>query len=234
MIDFHKNGFFILPQLDWVEFDFIVQSVEKKYREVLANFLSDEEALTIQQYSQISHQLDHSKIWTKTARCLDRSAVNQIENQCWVRGLKKEIGEFHISDEESLGHGNIYFRLVRQNENGDVGPLHADAWFWEIAQKETRMRLKVWLPLVTSGEMPFLYIPGSHLSNKYNYKIVERHGSHKPDIVEQPDPSEVHRFGQDCGVPIVFHDKLIHGGAVSRKGTRVSIEFTMVMENGNL
>jgi hypothetical protein len=231
MINIDLMGFTILPKLSDQEFAYIFHSVERCYSETLGRIFDTEEIYKFSDYKEISKKLNHSKIWTKVARCLPKDCVSQIERQTWLLRLQDQMGNFTVSDEEGLGYGNIYFRLVRENQQDDVGPFHADAWFWEISGIQTKKRLKIWIPLETSGESPFLYIPGSHLHNRYSYRTIERHGSLKPEIINVPHSSEIHRFGSNCGVPILFHDKLIHGGSVSRSGTRVSIEFTLVMKN---
>ena len=70
------------------------------------------------------------------------------------------------------------------------------------------------------------------LSNEYEYIGVEKHGFIKPQITT---PQEIldSRAKIHNGVPgnaIIFHDRLIHGGKIGGELTRVSLEFTILVE----
>lgn len=58
-----------------------------------------------------------------------------------IRSLMKELekifGEFKISDEENEGREEIFWRLVRPHQSSDIGPLHADGWFWDFGHGHT-------------------------------------------------------------------------------------------------
>ena len=87
----------------------------------------------------------------------------------------KKLGDLYhsleITDEEKLGYGNIYWRIVRPNQVNDIGALHRDAWFWEIDKtqylpKYKFKRLKTWISIYTKiGENGLLVIPKSHKIN---------------------------------------------------------------------
>ena len=64
--------------------------------------------------------------------------------------LNSQFKWFEITDEENIGFSEIYFRLCRPKPFKDVGPLHADAWFWELGHGEMpkvsfeTQRVKFW------------------------------------------------------------------------------------------
>lgn len=134
-----------------------------------------------------------------------------------------------ITDEEGLGYENVYWRLVRPNHPNDVGPVHADYWFWELGHgslSSSFARVKTWMPLLQSDEEPGLIVsPGSHLANFEFDSRVDLDGKRKP-IPRSPDlwkicsPAPVR-----CGEAIVFHDRLLHGGRATSK-VRLSLEWT--------
>ena len=68
----------------------------------------------------------------KCNRILPKEFIEWLSTTNFANKLKEKIGEYRISDEEGLGYPNVYWRLVRPNNKADVGPLHCDAWFWEI------------------------------------------------------------------------------------------------------
>jgi len=143
--------------------------------------------------------------------------------------LDSNAGEF-VTDEEDLGFPNIYWRLVRKNSPSDVGPIHADRWFWDLSNADfprSHTRVKVWMPLYQDDLNPSLLIlPGSQ-SQEFNYSSRRDVAGKTRPVFEdiaiarrmQPAPVRV-------GEAIVFHDSLLHGGRVTTEN-RVSVEFTM-------
>lgn len=185
----------------------------------------------MEKYHKLAHCLDHSSIWPKKVRILPPEAVAQIRQMSIFGQLESMFGEFSLSDEDNVGWEEIYWRLVRPNEKSDVGPLHADKWFWDLGHGTTppnTRRVKVWIAIFCeTGLSGLRIVPGSHLQD-IPFHGEKRHGMLKPQIDLQEEELSVEMFYSKPGDAIVFHDKLIHGGAVTAGNqTRVSIEFTM-------
>lgn len=181
-------------------------------------------------YHEYSHLLDHDSLWPKAARILDMSAVEKIRGTSLFNKLEEEFGVFAISDEDNIGHEEIYWRLVRPNSPTDVGPLHADAWFWDLGHGQTpagAQRVKVWISLYSeAGKNGFQFVPGSH-QREWKYHGVHKHGIIKPQIDEDLTSLDRAIFNGKPGDAIVFHDRLLHGGIIGGTTTRVSLEFTI-------
>ena len=88
-----------------------------------------EKNISIQDYHLVSDYLEHSKIWNKSSRILQKDFVEWFLKSNFAKTLEIKYGEYIISDESNLGWPNIYWRLVRPNQKGDIGPLHRDSWF---------------------------------------------------------------------------------------------------------
>lgn len=188
----------------------------------------------LDRYHELSHLLDHGSIWPKRERILPAAAVSEIRQMSIVKQLESELGEFTISDEEEVGYEEIYWRLVRPNASKDVGPVHADGWFWDLGHGITptdKQRVKVWIAIYCEPGMSGLRIvPGSHLED-WPYHGEMRGGIVKPQIDFKEEDVPLELFNSQPGEAIVFHDRLLHGGAVTRGDrTRVSIEFTMFVD----
>ncbi len=189
------------------------------------------EKLGIEGYHEASHLLDHSSVWPKKVRILPQDAVLEVRKMSFICQLEDYFGQFEISDEENIGREEIYWRLVRPNEKNDVGPLHADGWFWELGHGKTpdnKIRIKIWIAIyVEPGLSGFIYVPGSHLKD-WPYHAELKHGFNKPVIDVSEDKLNPLLFKSQPGDTIIFHDKLLHSGAISSGNhTRVSLEFTM-------
>ena len=188
----------------------------------------------IDRYHECAEQVDHGSIWPKSSRILPAAAVAEIRAMPFFDRLREQFGKIVVSDEEEVGWEELYWRLVRPGQPGDIGPLHADAWFWELGHGATppgTERVKVWIAIVTEPELSGLrVVPGSHL-REWRYHGEHRHGFVKPVIDEDEKDLNPQLVPMNPGDAIVFHDRLLHGGALNQgQLTRVSLEFTMFVK----
>src|SRR3989338_165855 len=128
----------------------------------------------IERYHELSYLLQHNTVWSKLNRILPLQAVSEIREMSFMKRLSREFGEFSISDEEGVGWEEMYWRLVRPNQTQDVGPLHADKWFWDLGHGITPSgvkRVKVWIAIVCEPYRNGLcVVPGSHLREWHYHK----------------------------------------------------------------
>ena len=133
----------------------------------------------IERYHENAHLVDHSSLWPKSARILSADSVREIRRTSLMKRLVDEYGEFEISDEDDFGWEEMYWRLVRPHEPTDVGPLHADCWFWELGKMKTPAnteRVKVWIAIVCErGRNDLHVVPQSHQCDwKWHGRITFR------------------------------------------------------------
>ena len=176
-------------------------------------------------------------MWPKTNRFFNEEQVGLLKECSFYKQLIEIFGQFRISNEDNIFPEEVYWRLVRPKEKSDVGPIHADEWFWNLGDvriDNSLERIKVWIPLYCEKNLNGLYIiPKSHLKN-YTYESEMRDGSLKPVPKISISNNELKLCSTSPGDAIIFHDSLLHGGAVGGKKTRVSIEFTMLVKKSNL
>jgi hypothetical protein len=179
-------------------------------------------------------QNNFSRFKDKPARILPkilaRGIIEHLENNGY---MNTKHGDF-LTDEENLGYGNIYWRLVRKNSPSDVGPIHADRWFWDLAGTSfpsSHTRIKVWIPLLQDDSNPSLQIlPGSQ-KKEYKYGFTIDSFRKKKPLLKDADIDRAMIVSPvRIGEAIVFHDSLLHGGRVT-SSNRVSIEFTIAQRN---
>ncbi len=176
--------------------------------------------------------MDHAGIWDRLSRRFDAEALEVFTGTAMFRSLRDIYGNFTITDEEDLGAPLVRWRLVRPNEASDVGPVHADSWFWDINRwpiQKGRKLVKIWSMLHgTPGESGLMVLPGSHRT-RFDFAAEIRDGSAKPTFDAQG--LDMVTVPTGAGQSIVFHYNLLHGGAVTRGDTtRVSFEFTMAVD----
>ena len=178
--------------------------------------------------------IDHRAAWPKLRRILEQPAVDKRRQLPTCRRRVAEFGEFTSSDEENLGRENIYWRLVRPDSPSDVGPMHADQWFWALGHgsaPDDVQRVKIWIAIYCEpGKSGVRLVSGSHRQD-WPYHGEFRDGFTKPVIDVKDDQLDIQMFDSQPGDAIVFHDRLLHGGAVGGSLSRISLEFTMFVKN---
>lgn len=209
------------------------QWLERIY-EIAPDQINHFDKISMDRYHELTNLIDHRSTWPKLERILPQSAVDQVRQLPTFKKLADEFGEFMISDEENLGRENIYWRLVRPDSPSDVGPMHADQWFWDLGHGKTPKgirRVKIWIAIYCeSGKSGFRLVSGSHLRD-WPYHGEFRDGLTKPVIDIADNELDIEIFDSKPGDAIVFNDKLLHGGAIGGITSRVSLEFTMFVQN---
>ena len=205
----------------------------KNIESVAPNLINEFENLQMTDYHTKAHFLDHDSIWPKRKRILNMTAVDFIRGTSLFQKIEEQLGEVIISGEDGIEPQEIYWRLVRPDSPTDVGPIHADEWFWRLGNwytPEGYRRLKIWISLYSEkGKNGFKYVPGSH-KKEWDFGQAEKSGLVKPVIREDEKSLNPIFFESNPGDAIVFHDKLLHGGSIGGEKTRVSMEWTMFVK----
>ena len=166
----------------------------------------------------------------KPARILPEQLACRMLEELEANGFLTESNSELITDEENLGYPNVYWRIVRPNHLTDVGPVHADKWFWDLGDAsvpDTYERTKIWLPLLQDDRSPSLRIlPGSQKID-YQYEIrIDKFGKRKPSFHNESVSKSMVPAPVSIGEAIIFHDRLLHGGQTTGS-IRVSMEWTL-------
>lgn len=190
----------------------------------------------LSRYHEVSHLVDHGRIWGRLARRFDAAALAVLDRTDLYRGLRELFGDFTVTDEEDVGEPLVRWRIVRPGESGDIGPVHADSWFWRINKwpyDADRSLIKIWTMLHGApGESGLMVLPDSHKVD-YAYSAEIRDGSPKPSFDAAGLPMRPVRTLP--GESVVFHYDLLHGGMVTGgSATRVSFELTMAVKRDRL
>ena len=230
-------GFYIGLSFDEFELKMIRESVRAAWLEnihkVSPTNLHVFQAIEMTDYHTKAHLLDHENVWPKKSRILDSKFVSQLRQTSLFRRIEEEFGEVVISGEDGIRPEEVYWRLVRPDSPKDVGPLHADEWFWRLGNWHTPegyRRLKIWISIFSEkGKNGFKYVAGSH-KREWNFGGEIKSGLLKPVIQEKEEDLGAVFFEASSGDAIIFHDKLLHGGSIGGEKTRVSMEWTMFVK----
>jgi ectoine hydroxylase-related dioxygenase (phytanoyl-CoA dioxygenase family) len=135
-----------------------------------------------------------------------------------------------------ISHDELNWRLVRPNQPSDIGPVHADKWFWDAGYGYGSMpagfdRFKVWMAIHTQpGANGLCVKPESHRRD-WNHHFEEKDGVRKPVFDEDPAAIGMELLPLAAGEMVMFHDQLLHGGVVNRGSScRISIELTVLFD----
>jgi hypothetical protein len=179
----------------------------------------------------LNSDLQNHPFKEKKSRLLPKRLANKLNARVSRELLKFFGSDAFISDEESIGFPNYYWRAVRPRCKDDVGPIHADRWFWDLGAvriPDGFRRIKCWMPLAQDdANCSLLVAPGSHLRN-YSYGCIAALGGKlKPTFDAGVAQLDLKSPSVSVGEFILFHDELLHGGR-STNTYRISFEFTII------
>ena len=224
-------GFYI-SEIDRTDLKLIRDLIERHFKEwIIKNFSSKD--VSFANYLKSCDQERHGLIFTKKNRVLPKNLFDIAHNNLKIfKNLKKIYPEFEITDEENLGFGNFYWRLVRPYPYKDVGPMHKDKWFWDLGSgkidENKYRRNKLWISVIGDQELGFRFVKGSP-NMDLNFKSEYRDGMKKPMFDEKNIEKSVTSLRGSNGTFIIFNDELLHGGKVLNNETvRISIECTFL------
>lgn len=233
-----RPGFWYGPLLSDTELarvqSFIRRQFLERIHELAPETLPVFSAAGPQRYHLHSHMIDHVAAWPRHARLLPRDAIDFLQQSSMIKKLTAAFGAAEITNEVENGAPEIVWRLVRPGHPDDVGPLHADGWFWDINGwpiPAKRKRIKVWTMVHGEvGRAGLRIVPGSHANKNWPYQVERRHGLAKPVFDEAASGLRPDLLSTPSGVSVVFDDGLLHGGAMTRGDQcRVSFEFTILV-----
>lgn len=241
----HGKGWHIMPPLDEVTVSTIKDAIYNGFRSALlsnnieGNEFSCFDDLANYHHSTVARDF-HESLWSKTNRLINRESAKRLTERL-NEYLLPIFREFIISDEEEIGYENIYWRLVRPFYESDVGPAHADSWFWIIAPDQQlpsgkTMRFKLWIPLIiVEGVNSLAFISGSHLMNEVKWDVKEKGGGLKPFLVSNEILEKLEISKSKPGQPVLFNDDVIHMGPINKTSkSRISIECTICVNESDL
>ncbi len=224
------QGFYLGASLTDPELEILRGMITAQYIEHFQEFApqSAKEAarIGIENYHLLQHGFDHGTVWPKHARILPAERVGALKKMAFYQAIADDFGDVSISDDE------LNWRLVRPHAADDVGPVHADRWFWDIGYgriPEGWDRFKIWIPVFAEPGLNGLSVkPFSHLRNDWKHHTEIRGGMAKPVFDEDAAQLNMQLLRLAPGEMVMFHDALLHGGVVNRGSRcRVSLELTI-------
>jgi hypothetical protein len=195
---------------------------------VLAPALVEEAAVVgIENYHALPLPFDHGSAWRKETRLLPPCDVDDCARMGFCRQIDEQVGPIRIS------HGELNWRLVRPGQPTDVGPLHLDKWFWDAGygtMPAGHDRFKIWIAVFCEpGANGLMVKPFSQERRTWKHHFERRDGIRKPVLDENEDELRLQLLPLKPGDMVLFHDRLLHGGAVNRGAKcRVSLELTIL------
>ncbi len=178
-------------------------------------------------YHTLTLPFDHGTFWAKSRRVLGTDTLPEFERMGFFGRIRA------LLPSAAVYQPDLMWRIVRPGQPGDVGPVHADKWFWDAGNGSLPSghdRFKVWLAVHTEPGRNGLSIkPESHLTDRWKRHYEERHGILKPVLDEDESALGMELLPLAPGGLVMFHDSLLHGGVVNTGTTcRVSLEMTVM------
>jgi hypothetical protein len=226
----HSPGF-ALHRLRPDELTFVRGLITEQYLERLARLqpelVETARRIGIANYHLLPISFDHGSSWPKATRLLDPIHVKRFSEMAFFETIREQIGPT-----ATISHDELNWRLVRPHQPNDVGPLHADKWFWDGGYGQMPPgyeRFKIWIAIHTEPGSNGLKVLADSHRREWLHHFEMRDGVNKP-IFDEPEP-EIPLLPLAPGEMVMFHDELLHGGAVNPgKTCRVSIELTVLFD----
>ena len=192
------DGYFTNFHFSEAELNRIRELVENHWRSVIERsapeLAGEVKQRSIDTYHEISDRLDHGSLWGKKTRILSGADCAEISKMSLFEYLRSEFGDFRITDDEGSGYGEVYWRLVRPGADSDIGPMHADNWFWKLGHGEippdgqslggavvrTRQSRPAGCPGFAASGMAVLRRDATRFyetANRYRFRVDESDGS---------------------------------------------------------
>ena len=174
----------------------------------------------------------HKRIWTRNNRIASDKLIYYLKNKSLIfKILKKEFGDVKFSQKVDKKNPDSYWRLVRPNKFNDVGPIHADEWFWEANKwkfPKNKKIFKVWMLLSNNLDKGLCVIPSSHIKKNWIYKKVHKDGIFKPIFNKVKNSYKIKNLNTPKGKILIFNYGLLHSGLINKSDeTRISLEFSL-------
>lgn len=183
-------------------------------------------------YHTLPIRFDHATSWPKETRLLDARHVADFSRMGFFDRIRAEVGPSAV-----ISHDELNWRLVRPGRAEDIGPVHADKWFWDAGYGYGSMppgydRFKIWIAVHTEPGVNGLTVkPDSHRSTRWKHHFEIKGGVRKPVLDEDETSLNMQLLPLKAGQMVLFHDELLHGGALNRGcECRVSIELTVLFD----
>ena len=230
------SGYWVGPLLTDTEVDGLRRLILAQFFERIAqlapNAVEHFASAGMTRYHTESHRIDHARAWPRHARLMGAEGVNFIERSSLMHRLVDEFDGGTISNEIEGAAPEVVWRLVRPGQTDDIGPLHADRWFWDINRwpiPEGMRCIKLWLMVHGGLGLAGLRVaPGSHRETHWTYSVEHRHGLDKPVFDEATSGIKTNLLSTPPGTAVAFSYDLLHGGAVTGGDEcRGSLEFTL-------
>jgi hypothetical protein len=214
-----------------------IHSVLRQHDLHVESLLENEDDPLKVYHNLVGHaQKNHGSSWIKKNRILNEADAEWFENTEGIAHLRAKLGAVRISDEECIGRSNYYWRLTRPWAEEDVGPIHRDEWFWLLNNNFNEdltglKRVKVWIAIQTVPNKNGLLIqPYSHQREDVEWEGRNTESIKKPVLLTNIDPASMKLLNTPPGFGVIFHDRLLHGGALNQANEcRCSIEFTLLV-----
>lgn len=186
----------------------------------------------VQNYHTLPIAFDHGESWPKETRLLPAERTADFSAMGFFKRIQAQFGP-----SATISHDELNWRVVRPGHPADVGPVHADKWFWDAGYGYGSMpagydRFKIWMAVYTEpGANGLCVKSGSHRVTTWKHHFEVKGGIRKPVLDEREEDLAMQLLPLQCGQMVLFHDELLHGGVVNRGSTcRVSIELTVLFD----
>ena len=219
-------------ELTWFT-DYITSKMRVTLLEQTDLSQNDINSVSLSNYHAFASRVDHKNIWKRDNRLFCDAGISFLTKTSFFEDLVNRYGSVRVTNEIHGKDPEIVWRLVRPNEPTDIGPIHADKWFWDLngwLVNPGQRLIKIWVLLQgSSGNGGGLLVnPHSQTNSEQAYSIVEADGIRKPKFDLPGEDIRMENLASKPGDAVAFSYQLLHAGGITvGDKCRVSMEFTL-------
>ena len=121
----NKNIGYFISRISERDHNIIFDLIKSHFEDILEKNNLNSKNITFDNYLNSIDKEKHSKLLIKKNRILTQNYFDEFVKQVsLIKKIQNLYNDMIITDEENLGYGNIYWRLVRPLPYKDVGPFH--------------------------------------------------------------------------------------------------------------
>lgn len=232
----NEGSGYVLDALTADELGWLRERITDQYlariRELQPDLCEAAAAAGIANYHMLPIRFDHGKSWAER----DEAALRPLRERLRTDGILPShpgtVRRFGLHQPR-----RTELAAVRPGKPEDVGPVHADKWFWHAGYGYGSMpagfdRFKIWIAVHTESGLNGLMVkPGSHKSVAWKHHFEVKGGINKPVLDEDEAELNMQLLPMESGELVMFHDQMLHGGSVNRgRRCRLSLELTVLFD----
>lgn len=229
-----NKGYFVIKSLDEEVLSLFKSEITKIIFQKICQYnIKFDGKFYLENYHNYFSEEIHNSIWNKENRIFSYKFIHSEKIMNWLKKICSIKYNYTVLDIEKIGYPEVYFRIVRPNQDTDISGLHTDGSFYSITNNVEKIIwanwVKVWCPILfESKENNLGFFPESLNHNLKFIPLISKDKVRPKLLLNNFDKNNAIFAASDIGDVVYFSPDILHC-AINKnsKYTRISIEFAI-------